>query len=123
MNDSATSVMATVPIANVSGAAGPAACTTRVILKAAVTVGETTARDRLMASGRFRRRISLAMDLRSAGVPERIQYVTTSSSEPPPHWTPNRRSIDMQQHGPQLPGACRALKERNAPPNTAPIRF
>src|SRR5580704_12120164 len=61
MKESATSTMAMVPIANVSGAAGPAACTTKVILKAAVIVGEMTARDNPTHSGRLKRDINLAM--------------------------------------------------------------
>src|ERR1700733_12928364 len=76
MKDSATSVIATVPMAKVSGAAGPAACTTRVILKAAVTVGEMTASERPMHSGRFNRDIRLAMNLRAStylrGLPRSI---------------------------------------------------
>src|SRR5580700_5234901 len=61
MKEKATSTIATVPIANVSGAAGPAACTTSVILKAAVTVGEMTDSDSAMASGRFKRDTRLVM--------------------------------------------------------------
>ena len=53
--------IATVPIANASGAAGPVACTISVILKAAVTVGEMTDSDSAMASGRFRRDTRLVM--------------------------------------------------------------
>src|ERR1700687_588489 len=55
MKESATSAVATAPIANANGAAGPADCTTSVILKAAVTVGATMDRDRPKASGRLRR--------------------------------------------------------------------
>src|ERR1700691_1315944 len=59
MKESATSAIATMPIAKVSGAAGPVACTTSVMLKAAVTVGEMTERESAMASGSLRRVIRL----------------------------------------------------------------
>src|SRR5580658_9962706 len=58
MNDSATSAIAIMPIANVSGAAGPAACTSSVMLNAAVTVGEMTASDKPTASGKLKREIN-----------------------------------------------------------------
>ena len=59
MNDRAISPMATIPMAKVSGAAGPVACTTRVMLKAAVTVGHITDTDKPTASGRLKRDIKL----------------------------------------------------------------
>src|ERR1700686_747582 len=62
MNDSAISTVATAAITNASGAAGPAAPTTSVMLKAAVTVGATTARESPRASSRVRRLISTAID-------------------------------------------------------------
>src|SRR5277367_6578652 len=55
MKERATSAIAIMPIANASGAAGPANCATKVMLNAAVTVGETTESDRPNAS-RSRRR-------------------------------------------------------------------
>src|ERR1700730_6751641 len=61
MNDSATNTMATVPIAKASGAAAPAACTTNVMLKAAVTVGQMTETDKPMASGRLKRFTKVAI--------------------------------------------------------------
>ena len=64
MNEKAISTMPSVPIAKVSGAAGPVACTTSVMLKAAVTVGEMTDRDSAIASGRFSRETRLVMQLR-----------------------------------------------------------
>src|ERR1700730_10826909 len=63
MNDSATNTMATVPIAKASGAAAPAACTTKVMLKAAVTVGQMTETDKPMASGRLKRLTSFVMSI------------------------------------------------------------
>jgi hypothetical protein len=62
MKDKATNDMATMPITKASGAAGPAACTIKVMLKAAVTVGETTDSDRPTASGSRKRDIKLVMD-------------------------------------------------------------
>src|ERR1019366_3808414 len=61
MKDSATRIIATVPIAKASGAAAPAACTTNVILNAAVTVGQMTDTDIPMASGRLKRLSKFAM--------------------------------------------------------------
>src|SRR5579871_6947683 len=61
MNESATSAIASMPMANASGAAGPALCTTSVMLKAAVTVGAMTAKDSASASGRCRRLTSVVM--------------------------------------------------------------
>src|ERR1700728_5447460 len=49
------------PIAYVSGAAGPAALTTRDTLKAAVMLGPLTASDRPTASGKLKRRARLPM--------------------------------------------------------------
>src|SRR6266849_4107795 len=63
MNESATNTIATVPIAKASGAAAPAACTTNVMLKAAVTVGQMTETDKPMASGRLKRLTKFAMDI------------------------------------------------------------
>jgi hypothetical protein len=51
-------------MANASGAAGPAACATKVILKAAVTVGQMMDKDMPTASGRLKRDINWAMFLR-----------------------------------------------------------
>src|SRR5882757_3372100 len=61
MNDSATNTIATVPMAKASGAAAPAACTTNVMLKAAVTVGQMTETDKPMASGRLKRLTKFTM--------------------------------------------------------------
>jgi hypothetical protein len=55
MNDSAINAMATVPMANAKGAAGPAACATSVTLNAAVTDGQMMDRDKPMASGKLKR--------------------------------------------------------------------
>src|ERR1700677_3715507 len=70
MNESATSAIATMPIANANGAAGPVACTIKVMLKAAVTVGDTTERERPRASGSRKRETKLVMFFpRSAPLP------------------------------------------------------
>src|SRR6202034_409962 len=61
--DSATSATAIMPIAYVSGAAGPAAFTTREMLKAAVMLGAMTASDRPTASGKLKRRARFPMFL------------------------------------------------------------
>src|ERR1700688_638731 len=61
--DSATSATAIMPIAYVSGAAGPAALTTRDMLKAAVMLGAMTASDRPTASGKLKRRARIPMFL------------------------------------------------------------
>jgi hypothetical protein len=66
MNDNATNAIATVPMANVSGAAGPAACTTNVILNAAVTVGQMTEIDKPIASGKLKRFTKFLMLLLAA---------------------------------------------------------
>jgi hypothetical protein len=66
MNDSATNAIATVPIANVSGAAGPVACTTKVILNAAVTVGQMTEIDKPIDSGKLKRFTKFLMLLLAA---------------------------------------------------------
>jgi hypothetical protein len=63
MNDKATSTIATVPIAKARGAAAPADCTTKVTLKAAVTVGQMTEIDMPTASGRLKRDTKLAMQI------------------------------------------------------------
>ena len=78
MKDSATSTIATVPMAKASGAAGPVACTTKVMLKAAVTVGEMTESDRPTASGRLRRETKLVMFRSDRRRSPRSNYVTTS---------------------------------------------
>ena len=61
MKESATSEIATMPMASASGAAGPVACTTKVMLNAAVTVGATTESDRPTASGSLKRETKLVM--------------------------------------------------------------
>src|SRR5258708_13752461 len=69
MNDSATSTIATVPMAKASGAAAPAACTTKVILKAAVTVGQMTETDKPTASGRLKRLTNFPIPILSSLFP------------------------------------------------------
>src|SRR5579871_4968162 len=80
MNESATSAIASMPIANASGAAGPALCTTRVMLKAAVTVGAMTAKDSASASGRCRRLTSVVM----RRAPSAHLRLGTSTGKPQP---------------------------------------
>src|SRR5271165_3597749 len=85
MNESATNTMAIAPIANVRGAACPVACTTSVMLNAAVTVGEMTDSDSPTASGRLRRDASLANDalLRCGPSPHHIrEYVRIRDQAP-----------------------------------------
>src|SRR3984885_2476985 len=82
MNDSAISAIATVPIAKANGAAGPVAWTTSVILNAAVTVGDMTASERPMASGRLRRDRRGAMCLQLADLGTSNQYLTPSLRVP-----------------------------------------
>src|ERR1700689_1132330 len=86
MNDSAISTGATAAITNASGAAGPAAPTTSVMLKAAVTVGATTASESPRASSSVRRLISTAIDPRCRPRPIRWRYLSKDDSSPHHEW-------------------------------------
>src|ERR1700691_3377974 len=66
--DSATNATAIMPIAYVSGAAGPAALTTRDVLKAAAVLAQMAASDRAPASGKLKRRARLPIFLRLCSI-------------------------------------------------------